>query len=201
MIEVLLEAERALSMGMLDQAERLYWQAVESDRRNVIAIVGLARVALERGDDRTALEFARKGLELDPENGAAARLVERVEGLATLRAASAGSDAPIVPPQPIERPAPIAEPAPPAHATEWPAADIQPATAPIEPPPPASAGSVPPPVSEPVPSDAAPPPPAHEPAPAPEAVSAPSSEAVPPPPSDTVPGRRPGIFDRFRRDR
>ena len=85
MIELMLQAERALSMGLVDSAEHLYWQAVESDGRNVIAIVGLAKVALARGDDRTALQFARKALELDPEDGAARRLVERLEDLARLR--------------------------------------------------------------------------------------------------------------------
>ena len=83
MIELMLEAERALAMGLVDQAERCYWQAAESDGRNAIAIVGLARVALERSDERTALEFARKALEVDPENGAAARLVERLSDLAS----------------------------------------------------------------------------------------------------------------------
>ena len=85
MIELMLEAERALSMGLVDQAERCYWQAVESDSRNAIAIVGLARVAVERNDERTALEFARKALEVDPDNGAAARLVTRLSELASER--------------------------------------------------------------------------------------------------------------------
>jgi Tfp pilus assembly protein PilF len=80
MIELMLEAERALVAGRLDQAERLYWQAVETDARNAIAIVGLARVALERGDERTAAEFARRALALDPENATALRLDARLRG-------------------------------------------------------------------------------------------------------------------------
>ena len=71
MIEVILQAERALTAGMVDQAERLYSQAVAHDPRNSIAVVGLARVALERGDDRAAYRLARRALEIDAENVAA----------------------------------------------------------------------------------------------------------------------------------
>ncbi len=78
MIELLLEAERALTGDLVDQAERLYWQAVEGDPRNAIAVVGLARVALARDDEMTALEFGRQALAIDPDNVAAQRLVARL---------------------------------------------------------------------------------------------------------------------------
>ena len=42
-------------------------------------MVGLARVALERGDEAGALELARRALAIDPENDAARRMVERLE--------------------------------------------------------------------------------------------------------------------------
>lgn len=79
MIELLLQAERALAMGLVDQAERLYAQAVAADPRNSIAVVGLARVALERTDDAEAYRRAREALAIDPENAAAARLAGRLE--------------------------------------------------------------------------------------------------------------------------
>lgn len=78
MIEQMLLAERALLHGMIDQAERIYRQALEADPRNSIAVVGLARVALERADDRGALDLARRALQIDPENLAARRLAERM---------------------------------------------------------------------------------------------------------------------------
>lgn len=79
MIELLLEAERALSMGRADRAEVLYQQVAEADPRNSIAVVGLARVALERADDAGALVMARRALTIDGENVAAQRLVQRLE--------------------------------------------------------------------------------------------------------------------------
>jgi len=78
MIELLLQAERLLVHGMVDQAERLYRQAIETDPRNSIAMVGLARVALERGDDRAAYGLAARALAIDPENAAAQRLATRM---------------------------------------------------------------------------------------------------------------------------
>jgi tetratricopeptide (TPR) repeat protein len=78
MIEALLQAERLLVVGLVDQAERIYTSALEQDPLNAIAVVGLARVALERGDDRMAYQQARRALEIDPENAAAIRLELRL---------------------------------------------------------------------------------------------------------------------------
>jgi hypothetical protein len=78
-IELLLQAEGALSVGLLDRAEALYQQVVGADPHNSIAVVGLARVALERSDEVGALTFARRALAIDPENNAAQRMVQRLE--------------------------------------------------------------------------------------------------------------------------
>ena len=88
MIELLLVAENALALGLLEQAERTFRQVLEADPRNGIAAVGLARVALERGDDAGALALARAALEIDPENATARRMIERLEEVARYRAAA-----------------------------------------------------------------------------------------------------------------
>ncbi len=110
MIELLLEAERALSFGRVDRAEQLYRQVATGDPRNSIAVVGLARVALERSDDLGAYLLARRALGIDPENDAARRLAVRLEEVLATRgqpvadplpadaaAASAATPAPATP--------------------------------------------------------------------------------------------------------
>lgn len=85
MIEVLLQAESALQLGLLDRAEALYEQVRRADPRNAIAVVGLARVALERGHQDAALDLARQALAIDDQNVAARRLVQRMEEVIGVR--------------------------------------------------------------------------------------------------------------------
>lgn len=82
-IEALLQAERLMVHGMVDHAERIYSSALEQDPLNAIAVVGLARVALERGDDQLAYAHARRALEIDPHNAAALRLEARLAEVLT----------------------------------------------------------------------------------------------------------------------
>jgi hypothetical protein len=84
-IERLLDAERAMSFGQLDQAEQIYEQVSTSDPRNSIAVVGLGRVALERGDELGAYLLARRALGIDPENDAARRMAVRLEEVLATR--------------------------------------------------------------------------------------------------------------------
>ncbi len=109
MIELLLEAERALSFGRVDRAEQLYRQVADADPQNSIAVVGLARVALEHADDAVAYLLARRALTIDPENEAAQRLVTRLDEVMRTRGEA-------VPEPPLDGP----EARPPAPATPSP---------------------------------------------------------------------------------
>jgi len=112
-IELLLEAERALSFGRVDEAERLYRQVATADPANSIAVVGLARVALEHADDAGAYVLARQALTIDPENEAAKRLVTRLDEVMRTRGETV-PDVPLAPAEPAAT-APTAASTPPTE--------------------------------------------------------------------------------------
>ena len=109
---MMLEAERAMAVGRLDQAERYYAQVAAADPKNSIAIVGLARVALERGDQRGAWTFARRALAIDPDNPMASHMSQRMAEIMSGR----GEALPDEPGRIAAASAPRA-PAPPASAS------------------------------------------------------------------------------------
>jgi thioredoxin-like negative regulator of GroEL len=117
-IEHLLEAERALSFGRIDRAEEIYKQVAESDPRNSIAVVGLARVALERADDLGAYLLARRALTIDPENDAARRLAQRLEEVLATRG------------EPVDDPLPAQAARAPQPAPVEPTSTVEPAPSP-----------------------------------------------------------------------
>jgi tetratricopeptide (TPR) repeat protein len=79
MYELLLQAEKALADGLLVQAEQTYWQLIELDSANAIALAGLAQISLERGDERLARRFADQARAIDPENVVAGRVFDALE--------------------------------------------------------------------------------------------------------------------------
>ena len=96
MFELLLQADRALANGALDQAERTYWQLVELDPTNSIALAGLARVWLERGDERSARTFADRALSIDPDSIVARRILEAVDHESPEQGAEEQSELPLL---------------------------------------------------------------------------------------------------------
>ena len=112
MIELLLEAERALSFGRVDRAEQLYRQVAAADPGNSIAVVGLARVALEHADDAGAYLLARQALTIDPENEAAQRLVARLDEVMRTRGETVPEPPSVSTPSPAAIPTPEPQPTP-----------------------------------------------------------------------------------------
>jgi hypothetical protein len=130
-MELLVEAERYLSHGLLDHAERLFRQVADADPKSSIAAVGLARVALERGDDVTAYAFGRKAIAIDPENPAAHHLVLRLEEVVPGRGDSLPSEAEIARiVGGVPHAAAVATDKPPAGPTPAPEVGAGPASAP-----------------------------------------------------------------------
>ena len=121
MIELLLEAERAMSFGRLDRAEEIYEQVATSDPKYSIAVVGMARVRLERGDDLGAYLLARRALGIDPENEAARRLAVRLEEVLATRGEPVAD--PLPPEAAATTPSPEPSVAPEAAAAHIPKAE------------------------------------------------------------------------------
>ena len=146
-----------MSFGQIDQAQEIYEQVSSSDPKNSIAVVGLARVALERGDELGAYLLARRALSIDPENDAARRMAVRLEEVLATRGQPvddplpAGAGEPVTSTAPAPAPAPeLAAPAP-ELAAPAPEAAMPAAPPPDGPPPPESAAHIPRPTAAPKP--------------------------------------------------
>ena len=132
MIEQLLQAERELTVDRVDRAEAIYRGVTEVDPNNAMAVTGLARCALARGDDRRAYELAATALTIDPQNDVARRLearlaeVLRTRGEAVARPAAADDLAPAAPPGVVPSPAAPSAASPVAHGTPAPSAAEEP---------------------------------------------------------------------------
>jgi tetratricopeptide (TPR) repeat protein len=80
-------ADRLLTYGLLDKAEALYDEVLAAEPNNVEVAFGLARVALERGDEQLAYERVQLALKINPRFDDAVRLEQRLaEIIATRRA-------------------------------------------------------------------------------------------------------------------
>ena len=96
MFELLLQADKALAKGKLDQAEKTYSQLIELDPTNAIALAGLARVAQTRGDEPAARSLVDRALGIDPASVAALRVLDELDHGATAPTEPEPTDLPLV---------------------------------------------------------------------------------------------------------
>jgi hypothetical protein len=96
MFELLLQADKALAKGKLDQAEKTYSQLIELDPTNAIALAGLARVAQTRGDEPAARSLVDRALGIDPASVAALRVLDELDHGATAPTEPGPTDLPLV---------------------------------------------------------------------------------------------------------
>ncbi len=114
MIELLLQADRLLTVDMVDQADAIYRKVAESDPNNAIAVVGMARCALAREQDHEAYRLAARALTIDPQNDMARRMEARMAEVLRTRGEIPGQDGParVATPAPAPAIAPAPAPAP-----------------------------------------------------------------------------------------
>ena len=107
---MLLQADRLLTVDMVDQADAIYRRVAEGDPNNAIAVVGMARCALARADDHEAYRLAARALTIDPQNDMARRMEARLAEVLQTRGEIPGAGAPE--PMPSSAPAQSSAPAP-----------------------------------------------------------------------------------------
>ena len=82
-----IQADRLLVYGLLDQAEAMYDEVLAAEPQNVEVAFGLARVALERGDEQLAYERVQRAVKINPRFDDAQRLQQRLAEILATRAA------------------------------------------------------------------------------------------------------------------
>jgi hypothetical protein len=87
-IEQLLQADRLLAVDQVDAAEAIYQRVSLLDPMDAIAVVGLARCALARGDDKNAYDLSARALGIDPANDMARRMEARLSEILRTRGAT-----------------------------------------------------------------------------------------------------------------
>jgi tetratricopeptide (TPR) repeat protein len=80
-----IQADRLLVYGLLDRAEALYAEVLGAEPANVEAALGLARVALERGDEQLAYERVQEAVRIGPRFDDAVRLQHRLREILETR--------------------------------------------------------------------------------------------------------------------
>jgi tetratricopeptide (TPR) repeat protein len=89
-----IQADRLLTYGLLDQAERLYEEVLALEPENVEVAFGMARVALERGDESLAYERVQRAVKINPRFDDALRLEQRLKEILAARQANVTHQAP-----------------------------------------------------------------------------------------------------------
>lgn len=85
MNDLLLQADRLLIVGMVEQAAAIYRRVIEAEPRSSQALVGLANCEVERGDLRGGYELALEALAVDRSNNVALRMEARLSEILATR--------------------------------------------------------------------------------------------------------------------
>jgi len=120
-MELLLQADRLLTVDMVDQADAIFRRVAESDPHDAIAVVGMARCALAREQDHEAYRLAARALTIDPRNDMARRMEARMAEILRHRGEVPGQE-PGGTPTPASVPAPAPAPATPVVPPSTPSA-------------------------------------------------------------------------------
>lgn len=85
MNERLLQADRLLIVGLIDQAASIYREVLTADPSNSQALIGLANCQVEQGDMRGGYALALRALDVDRTNNVALRMEARLSEILATR--------------------------------------------------------------------------------------------------------------------